>query len=190
MRRILFVVTFILALDLSAQIPMSQVLKQIPASIVPYLSENNKLDMIDFLDSNMKAEVTNMLEGKTELQKLTERTAVLQLNEATRLDLRLLDVSEPVDSASQIVCLISTYGTDVRDSQLTFYSIQWRQLESSQFITLPDEMFTASFSEDEKQPVLTLNLSHQLDFPASEEQKPISRTLINLKWNGKIFNKD
>jgi hypothetical protein len=93
MRRILFVVTFILALDLSAQIPMSQVLKQIPASIVPYLSENNKLDMIDFLDSNMKAEVTNMLEGKTELQKLTERTAVLQLNEATRLDLRLLDVS-------------------------------------------------------------------------------------------------
>jgi hypothetical protein len=51
-------------------------------------------------------------------------------------------------------------------------------------------MVTASFSEDEKQPVLTLNLSHQLDFPASEEQKPISRALINLKWNGKIFNKD
>jgi len=190
MRRILFVVTFILALDLSAQIPMSQVLKQIPASIVPYLSENNKLDMIDFLDSNMKAEVTNMLEGKTELQKLTERTAVLQLNEATRLDLRLLDVAEPVDSASQIVCLISTYGTDVRDSQLTFYSIHWRQLETSKFITLPDEMFTASFSEDEKQPVLTLNLSHQLDFPANEEQKPIVKMLANLKWNGKIFNKD
>ena len=131
-----------------------------------------------------------MLEGKTELQKLTERTAVLQLNEATRLDLRLLDVSEPVDSASQIVCLISTYGTDVRDSQLTFYSIHWRQLETSKFITLPDEMFTASFSEDEKQPVLTLNLSHQLDFPANEEQKPIVKMLANLKCNGKIFNKD
>jgi hypothetical protein len=78
----------------------------------------------------------------------------------------------------------------VRDSQLTFYSIHWRQLETSKFITLPDEMFTASFSEDEKQPVLTLNLSHQLDFPANEEQKPIVKMLANLKWNGKIFNKD
>lgn len=190
MRRILFAVSFLLALGMSAQTPMRQVLKQMPSSVVPYLSENNKLDMIDFLDSNMKAEVTNMLDGKTELQKLTERTATIQLNEATRLDLRLLDVTEPVDSASQIVCLISTYGTDVRDSQLSFYSVSWRKLDATQYVTLPDEMFTASFSDDEEHSVLTLTLSRQLDYPANENQKPAEKSLTSLKWNGKTFNKD
>ena len=190
MRRILLAATFFWALGSSAQTPMSQVLKQMPDSLVPYLSENNKLDLIDFLDSNMKAEVHNQLEGKTELVSMTERSAVLQLNEATRLDFRLLDVAEPVDSASQIVCLISTYGTDVRDSQLTFYSTRWRKLDATPYITLPAEMFTASFSDDEKQPVLTLTMAHPLDRPANEEQKPLKEILTSLKWDSKTFNKD
>ena len=190
MRRILLVATFFLALGSSAQTSMSQVFKQMPDSVVPYLSENNKLDLIDFLDSNMKAEVHNQLEGKTELLSLTEHAAVLQLNEATRLDFRLLDVAEPVDSANQILCLISTYGSDIRDSQLTFYSAGWRKLDAAPYITLPAEMFTASFSDDEKQPVLTLTMAHPLDRPANEEQKPLKETLTNLKWNDKTFNKD
>ncbi len=198
MRRILLAATFFLALGSSAQTSMSQVLKQMPDSVVPYLSENNKLDLIDFLDSNMKAEVRNQLEGKTELLSLgktellslTEHAAVLQLNEATRLDFRLLDVAEPIDSANQILCLISTYGSDIRDSQLTFYSAGWRKLDAAPYITLPAEMFTASFSDDEKQPVLTLTMAHPLDRPANEEQKPLKETLTNLKWNGKTFNKD
>lgn len=189
MRRILLVATCFIALGSSAQTPMSQVLKQMPGTIVPYLSENNKLDMIDFLDSKMKAEVHNLLDGKTELLTLTERSAVLQLNEASRLDLCLLDVAEPIDSASQIICLISTLGTNVRESRVAFYSIHWWQLPSAPYVTLPAEMFTASFSDDEKHPVLNLCMTHQLDYPATEEQKTIGESVINLKWSGKTFNK-
>jgi hypothetical protein len=190
MRRILLAAISFVALGSSAQTPMSQVLKQMPDSIVPYLSENNKLDMIDFLDSKMKAEVHNLLDGKTELLTLTECSAVLQLNEASHLDIRLLDVAEPVDSASQIVCLISTYGAGVRESRVAFYSVCWRKLPTTQYVTLPDEMFTATFSDDEQQPVLTLRMAHPLDYPATDEQKPLQESLTNLKWNGKTFNKD
>ena len=190
MRKILLAATCFMALGSSAQTLMSQVLKQMPDTIVPYLSENNRLDLIDFLDSKMKAEVHNLLDGKTELLTLTERSAVLQLNEASRLDLRLLDVTEPVDSALQVICLVSTLGTDVRESRVVFYSVHWRQLPSAQYLTLPAEMFTASFTNDEKQPVLTLRMTHQLDYPATDEQKPIGESVTNLKWNGKIFNKD
>ena len=43
--------------QVSAQnLKMRDVFKQIPDSLVPYLSQNNRLDFIDFLDSNMKAE--------------------------------------------------------------------------------------------------------------------------------------
>ena len=190
MRRILLAALYFVALGSSAQTPMSQVLKQMPDTLVPYLSENNKLDMIDFLDSKMKAEVHNLLDGKTELITLTERSAVLQLNEASRLDFRLLDVSEPVDSASQILCLISTYGTDVRESRVGFYSVHWRKLPTVQYLTLPSEMFVASFTDNEKQPVLTLRMAHPLDYPATDEQKPVAEKLINLKWSGKTFNKN
>ena len=48
--------------QVSAQdLKMRDVFKQIPDSLVPYLSQNNRLDFIDFLDSNMKAEVRNKL---------------------------------------------------------------------------------------------------------------------------------
>ena len=189
MRRILLAALCFVALDSSAQTPMSQVLKQMPDSIVPYLSENNKLDIIDFLDSKMKAEVHNLLDGKTELLTMKERSAALQLNEASRLDIRLLDVEEPIDSASQIVCLVSTYGTDVQESRVAFYSLRWHPLPTARFVTLPAEMFTASFSDDAAHPVLSLRMAHQLDRPANEEQKPIEETTTNLKWSGKTFNK-
>ena len=179
MRRILLAALCWVALDSSAQVPMSQVLKQMPDSIVPYLSENNKLDMIDFLDSKMKAEVHNLLDGRSELLTLTERS-IRHVR---------IDVEEPIDSASQIVCLVSTYGTDVQESRVAFYSLRWHPLPTARFVTLPAEMFTAYFSDDAEHPVLSLRMAHQLDRPANEEQKPIEETTTNLKWSGKTFNK-
>ena len=43
---------------------MKDVFRLMPDSLFPTLSANNRLDMIDFMDSQMKAEVTNLLGGK------------------------------------------------------------------------------------------------------------------------------
>lgn len=185
MRKIILGILLLWTLGSSAQSQMSQVLRQMPATVIPYLSENNKLDMIDFMDSKMKAEVHNMLEGKSELTKLTDSYAALSLTPATQVAIRLLDVEVPVDSASQILCVVSTYGVDVRDSQIDFYSLNWRKLEASSFITLPDGMFTASI--DEQQPLLTLTTSAALNYPASEEQEKLAERLITFKWDNKRF---
>ena len=50
-----------------AQQKMRDVISTMPDSLAPYLTENNRLDMIDFKEANMKAEVHNAFEGKTEL---------------------------------------------------------------------------------------------------------------------------
>ena len=43
----------------SAQdLKIRDVFKQMPDSLMPYLTGNNRLDFIDFMDSNMKASVT------------------------------------------------------------------------------------------------------------------------------------
>ena len=52
---------------------MRDVFKQMPDSLIPYLSSNNRLDFIDFIDSKMDAEVANSLGGKSRMQKLTDK---------------------------------------------------------------------------------------------------------------------
>lgn len=161
-------------------------LKQMPESIVPYLSENNRLDLIDFVDSNMKAEVHNLFDGKTELVRLTPQYAAFSLNEAARMEIRLLDAFEPVDSANQLICLVRTYGSgDIQDSQVEFYSVNWRILDTATYIKLPDVMFTATLNENSS--TITLTIASPLDRPVSEEQKAPEKVLTSFEWNGKTF---
>lgn len=184
MRRLFIAISLLLTLGSSAQ-TMSQVFKQMPADIIPYLSENNRLDMIDFIDSKMKAEVRNLYEGKSEMLKLTDDYARLVLNEGSQMEMRLLDVSQPVDSMTKILCVIRTYGAEYKDSQVEFYSSRWRKLNTQQYVTLPDWLFTASL--DEHEPALTLTSSSLLDRPASAEQKEKEKKLTILKWRNGLF---
>lgn len=185
MRRIIFTYFLLGTLGMSAQTTMREVIKQMPDTIVPYLTENNWLDFMDFIDSGMKAEVSNALGGRSEMLKLTDQYASIALNEASTLQLRLFDTMAPVDSASQIVCLVQTYGTAIRESKITFWSTAWRRLSTSDYVVLPDGVWIAKLGEDE--PTLTLTSEHGFDVPASEEQKPLPEVSIILKWNGNIL---
>lgn len=171
-----------------AQTTIRDVFKQMPDSIVPYLDANNRLDFIDFIDSGMKAEVNNALGGKSVLQKLTDDFLDLSLNEAATLQMRLLDIAEPIDSANQVICMVRTYGSDIRESTVQFYSIKWRLLPTADYLTMPESdgltMFIATFGEQE--PTLTLQSECRLDAPANEEQKEIGKKQITLKWKGRF----
>lgn len=168
-----------------AQQKMCDVISTMPDSLIPYLSENNRLDMIDFKEANMKAEVHNALEGKTELMVLTDSYASITLNEAHRLQLRLLDVAAPVDSCQQILCVVDTYGRDIHDSSVRFFSLRWRQLPTDRYVSLPATTFTAELSD--QQPTLLLNVLDYLDAPATEEQKRSEGLQTNLKWTDDTF---
>lgn len=102
-----------------------------PDSVVPYLTANNRLDLIDFFDSNMKAEVTNTLDGKTELTALTADSLSLRLNEAVTLHMMLLPIEgAPIDSARQVIALVYVYAIPSGhvECSTAFYSATWRRL--------------------------------------------------------------
>ena len=171
-----------------SQTTIRDVFKQMPSSILPYLTENNRLDFIDFIDSNMKAEVTNAFGGKSEMQKLTDDYLSIHLNDAASVEMRLLDVKEPVDSASRVVCLVSTMGSEVRESKVAFYSLKWNPLPTERYVHLPAEMFVAKLSDHEQ--TLTVTRVHRLDVPANKEQKVLPETSTILKWVGFFVNND
>lgn len=188
MRKPLFILALMIcSIGVYAQEPtMRDVFKQMSDSIVPYLSENNRLDFIDFMDSKMQAEVTNLLAGKSQMLELTDVFVSLELNQASSMQMRLLPVSEPVDSAKQIICVVRTFGTDIRESTVNFYSLGWRQLPTTDYLLTDDEMFVATLNSQSTS--LTLMPVLRLDAPANEEQEELTKPSIILNWEGKYVN--
>ena len=82
--------------------------------------------------------------------------------------------------------MIRTYGKDIRESTVDFYSMKWRLLKTSDYLTPATDMFVATLNEDES--TLTLTPEVKLDTPANEEQKELVKTSITLKWNNGFVN--
>ncbi len=111
------------------KVEMRDVLKQMPDTIFSYLSTNNKLDMIDFIDSHMKANVTNAFDGTTTLDTLTNNYLKMSLTPASTLEMRLLPFgNKGAGAAGQVVCMVITYGDKVKESEVRFYSTEWKLL--------------------------------------------------------------
>lgn len=131
-----------------AQVPvMATVFKQMPDSLMPYLSKNNRLDMIDFMDAKMKAEVTNLLDGRSEMTAITDDSLSIRLSDALRVDMKLERVEQPVDSGYYVVRLVRTYIINANQTEriADVYSSVWRKLssclEDSSLLRRDEEVF-------------------------------------------------
>lgn len=105
-----------------------------PDSVLPLLTKTNRMDCIDFLDSNMKAEVKNRFNNTSELKVLTKDYLELQLTSQSSVEMKLL----PLNDSVKVVCMVHTVCGSVCDSEITFYDTQWKQLPAKNFITLPE----------------------------------------------------
>lgn len=182
-----------------------------PDSIMPYLSANNKLDMLDFMANNDKAIVTNKLEGTTELEKLTANYLKLKMNEAKTVELVLLKSKPAHNSTNNVLCVIETLGRDTLESKITFYSEKWQVLDikdpiqeyAKALVIHPDSIGSDTYGDLLK---LTQNMMAraifsnadntillEATFPmlSSEDKQRVACIIkpINLKWDGSEFNK-
>jgi hypothetical protein len=122
-----------------AQEKISDLFRVMPDSLLPVLSENNRLDMIDFMASGMKAEVTNRLGGSSEMTLLTDDSLRVKVSDALAVTLLLVTPLDSVESGNNIICCVQTYGTDesMLQSVTSFYTTQWNQM--NQMPPLNDE---------------------------------------------------
>lgn len=163
-----------------AQQKMRDVFLQMPDSLLPHLTELNKLDFIDFIDSNMKAVVTNALDGKSEMLSLDDESLVLQVSSAMQVAMRLMPVNEPVDSCQQVVCLITTYGKDAPESKVEVYTLDWRLLNTATYLDHPSPPYVAEFMPSSAG--LVLKESNALDPIANDGQEKTEPWLKNIEW--------
>ena len=111
---------------------VSEFFKEMPDSLFPYLTTNNRLDMIDFMEAKMKAEVTNLLEGKSEMTALTADSLSIRMSNVLRVDMTVMDVAEPVDSSMQVIRVVRTYSINENQTEriADVYSAVWRKISS------------------------------------------------------------
>ena len=116
----------------SAAQSLKEVFKQMPDSLMPYLTQNNRLDFIDFMESNMKAEVSNLTGGTSEMTALTDDSLSIRMSEALRVDMLLLDLDEPVDSIRQVIVFVETFLADsvYGESVCKTYSVDWQPVKN------------------------------------------------------------
>lgn len=184
------------------------VFKAMPDSLLPYLTQNHRLDFIDFMDSGMEAKVTNELGGTSVMTVLKDNYLHLRLSESSVLQIRLLPVCTPVDGMQQIICMVCTYGTSGQESAITFYSCSWSPLEMSvkvcadDLMVRPENMSVERFKEVKemlKPGLIRAELSADDDLisfslsdvgiPADDQQDVDAVKMSKvLKWNKSCFN--
>ena len=113
--------------------------RQMPDSILPYLTANNRLDMLDFMDSHMKARVQNKFDGYSEMLSLADDSLTIQMSAVMRLTLRMVTSADEVDGSRQLISLERTISQTSADTDgkmqpkmichQDFYSVLWRNLD-------------------------------------------------------------
>ena len=113
---------------------MRAVFSNMPDSIIPVLTKNNRLDCIDFFDSHMKAVVKNRFSQESEMETLTKDYLSFKTSTSSSFEMKLL----PVNDSTQIFCLVKHFYGPACDSEISFYNFSWQKLPSSHYISLPD----------------------------------------------------
>lgn len=120
--------------SLSAQLAKT-CFTNMPDSLSPLLTAVNRADFIDFLESKMKAEVTNRFGGKSEMTELTSDYICVQITPRSSWQMKLLAVND----STRLICTVSTVCAPVCDSHINFYTTDWKELPSTSYLpSVPD----------------------------------------------------
>ncbi len=142
-KKILIATIALLSVTNSFAQNMPTLVKEMPDTIIPTLTLNDRLDFIDYIGSNMKAEVTNRLGGKSEMTTIGDTYTHIRLSGSSELSLKLLPYN-----GDSIICIVRTYSANGSDSKISFYTKDWKRLTDNlvsvptveDFLAFPDSM--------------------------------------------------
>ena len=129
---ILLCVLFIVQ-PVKANHTISQWFALLPDSVMPLLTRNNRLDLIDFKACGMEATVTNRMDGNSCMSILTDNYLHLNYTASTDVEMKLLTLNDSTD----VICVVTTVDGTVKDSRISFYDVEWKPLDMNSFFNKP-----------------------------------------------------
>ena len=125
---------------------MEQLFLAEKGNIFPLLDNQSRLIMLDNYKSGGTVPVTNLMAGdSSRVTNLCVNEITIQTSPAKTIQARLL-----TSGRDSVIAVIETFSTPYPDSEISFYSTQWKKLKTSKYINkLPAvEMFYLPTMDD------------------------------------------
>lgn len=212
MKQIALIIFLFVVGTLSVSVAKAQQAKTLfvhmPDSLSPLLTAVNRADCIDFLESKMRAQVENRFGRKSEMTVLGEDYIRMQMSPQTAWQMKVL----PVNDSTKVICTVSTVCAPVCDSDIKFYTTDWKPLPVEEYISaqpVMDDFFQAADSAgydfmnarrqadmllmqvelSKETPTLTFTLTtpRYMEKETAEKLKPFLRRSIIYNWKDKKF---
>lgn len=211
-----FLLLFIFLLSyfspMSAQKTITDLIKNIPQDIIPYLNDSQQKEFERFLGENDTVEIKNIFDGTLSVYTVGNDFASIKPGDAVELQIKVLSINDSL----QIICLVETIDTPVKESHVSFYSTDWHLLKNrfglpdyselinkfhEMFLCKPQNMTSVKYLELSKsiEPIIiSANFAKQSDLIVfslslplmSKEQRDETKAITKqacFKWNGCLF---
>ena len=208
-RNILALILVALSITTQAR-EIRSVWKSMPDSLVFAIDKVRRLEMLDLVDYKVKAEVDNRLGSHSVIDTITSNYLHIMVSKASELSMRLLPTAE----GDTLVCMVYTYKAPKPESKISFYSLDWQQLDASKYLPFasiadvadslyikPDSISQERYAELRNDVVVALVSAQQsienddiclsLSLPMAAKDNKASMTAIadkrKLVWTGKKY---
>lgn len=208
-RNILALILVALSITTQAR-EIRSVWKSMPDSLVFAIDKVRRLEMLDLVDYKVKAEVDNRLGSHSVMDTITSNYLHIMVSKASELSMRLLPTAE----GDTLVCMVYTYKAPKPESKISFYSLDWQQLDASKYLPFasiadvadslyikPDSISQERYAELRNDVVVALVSVQQsienddiylsLSLPMAAKDNKASMTAIadkrKLVWTGKKY---
>lgn len=175
MKKILIIICFLTCwLGASAQ-SLREVWIEMPDSILPYLSKSQRTELADYVEMKAEPAVLSTFGDSVRIERMTNNYLLLKANEATRLEIKLLD--------NNTLALVQTWMAPAAESKLSLFNLQWQPKEAvvdyKVNIVKPDSMSDEDFAD-----LKTLMSPRLKEYRLSADNNSLS-----VSWNYPLLSK-
>ena len=175
MKKILIIICFLTCwLGVSAQ-SLREVWIEMPDSILPYLSKSQRTELADYVEMKAEPAVLSAFGDSVRIERMTNNYLLLKANEATRLEIKLLD--------NNTLALVQTWMAPAAESKLSLFNLQWQPKEAvvdyKVNIVKPDSMSDEDFAD-----LKTLMSPRLKEYRLSADNNSLS-----VSWNYPLLSK-
>lgn len=175
MKKMLIIICFLTCwLGASAQ-SLREVWIEMPDSILPYLSKSQRTELADYVEMKAEPAVLSIFGDSVRIERMTNNYLLLKANEATRLEIKLLD--------NNTLALVQTWMAPAAESKLSLFNLQWQPKEAvvayKANIVKPDSMSDEDFSD-----LKTLMSPRLKEYRLSADNNSLS-----VSWNYPLLSK-
>lgn len=154
MKKLLLTLLLILSAVAGNAKSMKELWTTIPDSLVTCIDKNHRLEMTDFIGMGLKADVDNIMGGKSVMDTLTDNFIQVKLSDASTMQIKRL----PITGGDSILCIVKTWNAPEGESSIAFYDEQWQRIDNrmsqksfddykGQLVVRPDTMSETNYNK-------------------------------------------